>query len=221
MKGLFLKDYYCVKQYKWFLLFSFIFSLLIILLNGYPSSSGDQSEAIDGLVLIGEIIAVFVGIAALSRTMREDENSQIMKTAFSSSISRKGYMAEKYLFGIIIIVVPAVMSFLFSTIAYVLSGTFDSANYKEMLEMFVDITRIGFFFVIFMIPICICFGMRKQPMVFLVYFGISVLYLFYCFITEPDEATEKVLGNAVDVVMHIIRLTVFILGWKWIEKLEV
>lgn len=186
MKGLLIKDFLLMKNYKKVAMFMLIIGIFVGM-NDVSFASG--------------YILVFVSILSMS-TITYDEANHGLKTLFSLPISKSDYVKEKYLFSLII----TGIGFVFVTIL----GCFRKSGFMETLV----ILSTALLLLALSLPFQLKEGNEKGRIVlFVVVFGCTFLFAFLNqFIPKFFESMEETL-NALDPTMFSLGLllTSFIL----------
>lgn len=186
MKGLLIKDFLLMKNYKKVMLFMLVIGIFLGM-NDISFASG--------------YILVFVSILSMS-TITYDEANHGLNTLFTLPISKSDYVKEKYLFSLIIIGI----GFVFVTIL----GCFRKSGFMETLV----ILSTALLLLALSLPFQLKEGNEKGRIVlFVVVFGCTFLFAFLNqFIPKFFESMEETL-NALDPTMFSLGLllTSFIL----------
>ena len=186
MKGLLIKDFLLMKNYKKIAMFMLIIGIFVGM-NDVSFASG--------------YILVFVSILSMS-TITYDEANHGLNTLFTLPITRSDYVKEKYLFSLII----TGIGFVFVTIL----GCFRKSGFMETLV----ILSTALLLLALSLPFQLKEGNEKGRIVlFVVVFGCTFLFAFLNqFIPKFFESMEETL-NALDPTMFSIGLllTSFIL----------
>ena len=186
MKGLLIKDFLLMKNYKKIAMFMLTIGIFVGM-NDISFASG--------------YILVFVSILSMS-TITYDEANHGLKTLFSLPISKSDYVKEKYLFSLII----TGIGFVFVTIL----GCFRKSGFMETLV----ILSTALLLLALSLPFQLKEGNEKGRIVlFVVVFGCTFLFAFLNqFIPKFFESMEETL-NTLDPTMFSVGLllTSFIL----------
>lgn len=186
MKGLLIKDFLLMKNYKKVTMFMLVIGIFLGM-NDISFASG--------------YILVFVSILSMS-TITYDEANHGLKTLFSLPISKSDYVKEKYLFSLII----TGIGFVFVTIL----GCFRKSGFMETLV----ILSTALLLLALSLPFQLKEGNEKGRIVlFVVVFGCTFLFAFLNqFIPKFFESMEETL-NTLDPTMFSVGLllTSFIL----------
>ena len=186
MKGLLIKDFLLMKNYKKIAMFMLTIGIFVGM-NDISFASG--------------YILVFVSILSMS-TITYDEANHGLKTLFTLPISKSDYVKEKYLFSLII----TGIGFVFVTIL----GCFSKSGFMETLI----ILSTALLLLALSLPFQLKEGNEKGRIVlFVVVFGCTFLFAFLNqFIPKFFESIETVL-NTMDPTMFSLGLllTSFIL----------
>lgn len=186
MKGLLIKDFLLMKNYKKIAMFMLIIGIFVGM-NDVSFASG--------------YILVFVSILSMS-TITYDEANHGLNTLFTLPITRSDYVKEKYLFSLII----TGIGFVFVTIL----GCFRKSGFMETLV----ILSTALLLLALSLPFQLKEGNEKGRIVlFVVVFGCTFLFAFLNqFIPKFFESMEETL-NTLDPTMFSVGLllTSFIL----------
>ena len=186
MKGLLIKDFLLMKNYKKVTMFMLVIGIFLGM-NDISFASG--------------YILVFVSILSMS-TITYDEANHGLKTLFSLPISKSDYVKEKYLFSLII----TGIGFVFVTIL----GCFRKSGFMETLV----ILSTALLLLALSLPFQLKEGNEKGRIVlFVIVFGCTFLFAFLNqFIPKFFESMEETL-NTLDPTMFSVGLllTSFIL----------
>ena len=179
MKGLLIKDFLLMKNYKKVAMFMLIIGIFVGM-NDISFASG--------------YILVFVSILSMS-TITYDEANHGLNTLFTLPISKSDYVKEKYLFSLII----TGIGFVFVTIL----GCFRKSGFMETLV----ILSTALLLLALSLPFQLKEGNEKGRIVlFVVVFGCTFLFAFLNqFIPKFFESIETVL-NTMDPTMFSIGL---------------
>lgn len=179
MKGLLIKDFLLMKNYKKVMLFMLVIGIFLGM-NDISFASG--------------YILVFVSILSMS-TITYDEANHGLNTLFTLPISKSDYVKEKYLFSLII----TGIGFVFVTIL----GCFRKSGFMETLV----ILSTALLLLALSLPFQLKEGNEKGRIVlFVVVFGCTFLFAFLNqFIPKFFESIETVL-NTMDPTMFSIGL---------------
>ena len=186
MKGLLIKDFLLMKNYKQVMLFMLIIGIFVGM-NDISFASG--------------YILVFVSILSMS-TITYDEANHGLNTLFTLPISKSDYVKEKYLFSLII-----------TGIGFVLVTILGCVSKSGFMETLV-ILSTALLLLALSLPFQLKEGNEKGRIVlFVVVFGCTFLFAFLNqFIPKFFESMEETL-NALDPTMFSLGLllTSFIL----------
>ena len=158
MKGLLLKDWYEIRyQYRWF--------LILLAVAGFSSATGQGNAVFWGCYMM-----ILVAMIPLN-TMGYDEKSGWQKYSRCFPVSSGHLVLEKYLLGVIALIVAGGVYLLFSAIFYFIPGV---GNAKEQFfTILAAMITVGVFPMALMLPLNIRFGMEKAR-VYLIFFIIIV-----------------------------------------------
>ncbi len=181
MKGLLIKDFLLMKNYKQVMLFMLVIGIFLGM-NDISFAAG--------------YILIFVSILSMS-TITYDEANHGLNTLFTLPISKSDYVKEKYLFSLII----TGIGFVFVTIL----GYFSKSDFMETLA----ILSTALFLLAISLPFQLKEGNEKGRIVlFVVVFGCTFLFAFLNqFFSEFFESMEETL-NALDPTMFSVGLLI-------------
>ena len=181
MKGLLIKDFLLMKNYKKIAMFMLTIGIFVGM-NDISFASG--------------YILVFVSILSMS-TITYDEANHGLKTLFTLPISKSDYVKEKYLFSLII----TGIGFVFVTIL----GCFSKSGFMETLI----ILSTALLLLALSLPFQLKEGNEKGRIVlFVVVFGCTFLFAFLNqFIPKFFDSIESVL-NTMDPTMFSVGLLI-------------
>lgn len=181
MKGLLIKDFLLMKNYKKVMLFMLVIGIFLGM-NDISFAAG--------------YILVFVSILSMS-TITYDEANHGLNTLFTLPISKSDYVKEKYLFSLII----TGIGFVFVTIL----GCFSKSGFMETLI----ILSTALLLLALSLPFQLKEGNEKGRIVlFVVVFGCTFLFAFLNqFIPKFFESIESVL-NTLDPIMFSVDLLI-------------
>lgn len=179
MKGLLIKDFLLMKNYKKIAMFMLVIGIFLGM-NDISFAAG--------------YILIFVSILSMS-TITYDEANHGLNTLFTLPISKSDYVKEKYLFSLII----TGIGFVFVTIL----GCFRKSGFMETLV----ILSTALLLLALSLPFQLKEGNEKGRIVlFVVVFGCTFLFAFLNqFIPKFFESIETVL-NTMDPTMFSIGL---------------
>lgn len=181
MKGLLIKDFLLMKNYKQVMLFMLIIGIFVGM-NDISFASG--------------YILVFVSILSMS-TITYDEANHGLNTLFTLPITKSDYVKEKYLFSLII----TGIGFVFVTIL----GCFSKSGFMETLI----ILSTALLLLALSLPFQLKEGNEKGRIVlFVVVFGCTFLFAFLNqFIPKFFQSIESLL-NTLDPIMFSVGLLI-------------
>ena len=186
MKGLLIKDFLLMKNYKQVMLFMLIIGIFVGM-NDISFASG--------------YILVFVSILSMS-TITYDEANHGLNTLFTLPISKSDYVKEKYLFSLII----TGIGFVLVTIL----GCFRKSGFMETLI----ILSTALLLLALSLPFQLKEGNEKGRIVlFVVVFGCTFLFAFLNqFIPKFFQSIESVLNTLDPTIFSVgLLITSFIL----------
>lgn len=181
MKGLLIKDFLLMKNYKQVMLFMLIIGIFVGM-NDISFASG--------------YILVFVSILSMS-TITYDEANHGLNTLFTLPITKSDYVKEKYLFSLII----TGIGFVFVTIL----GCFSKSGFMETLI----ILSTALLLLALSLPFQLKEGNEKGRIVsFVVVFGFIFVFVFLNqFIPKFFQSIESLL-NTLDPTMFSVGLLI-------------
>ena len=181
MKGLLIKDFLLMKNYKKIAMFMLVIGIFLGM-NDISFAAG--------------YILIFVSILSMS-TITYDEANHGLNTLFTLPISKSDYVKEKYLFSLII----TGIGFVFVTIL----GCFSKSGFMETLI----ILSTALLLLALSLPFQLKEGNEKGRIVlFVVVFGCTFLFAFLNqFIPKFFESIESVL-NTLDPTMFSVGLLI-------------
>ena len=181
MKGLLIKDFLLMKNYKQVMLFMLIIGIFVGM-NDISFASG--------------YILVFVSILSMS-TITYDEANHGLNTLFTLPISKSDYVKEKYLFSLII-----------TGIGFVLVAILSCFSKSGFVEI-VTILSTSLLLLSISLPFQLKEGNEKGRIVlFVVVFGCTFLFVFLNqFIPKFFQSIESLL-NTLDPIMFSVGLLI-------------
>ena len=220
MKGLLLNDYYCIKGWKWLLPVLAVFPAFAALIIKLDDGSGRPAGLYEGVLKAGFGVAFFIGLGALFAVLKADETANWMKQSFVTSVSRKTYMAEKYVIALILTAVPSAVSFVLSAIALAVVGSLDADALLMLLASFGTAILSMAAMCAWALPVGLRFGLKKLTAVFYAFFIIGLTV--GVFETKYNEnGVFEIVKTSVFVIDKASAVILFIIGWRWIEQKEV
>ena len=176
MKGLLLRDFYQVKNRStvWMLaLFVSVMVMMMINVSDPEENSLFQCRIFGGMV---SMFSMMISMALLAG----DEHSKWINYAMTTPVSRKTYIAEKYIISLAVIVLTSLLISLFSLVLMLRQGEFVWKEYLLSLA-------IGFFVPAFMLtvlyPLSLRFSASKGAAAFLVIFILIITVIVFFFIS--------------------------------------
>ena len=145
MKGLLIKDFKLLKNQKQFFIIMLIVSLLIGFGMGEPS-------------FIISYLTVLLSLFATS-TISYDTYDNGMPFLFTLPISRKIYVGEKYVFGLLDMLISLTVSCILAVFGYVVKG--QSFDHGELFFLVVSTFCIVTLMLSLSLPIQLKFGPKK------------------------------------------------------------
>lgn len=217
MKGLMIKDFktICGVQ-KTTLIFSLVFAIWF--------SSMGMAEAAMGYVII---FSVFISMSTISY---DDFNNGTV-FLFTLPFERKEYVTGKYLFGILLGALGAVIGVLGNIISGVIKG--GAIEWKEMLGAALMILAVGILMLAVALPMQLKFGAEKGRLVTMLVYGAMGVILSFGFISLSEGAVnvsdlwawvQGANGVALAVIAAVIYLACitasYMLSIRIVEKKE-
>lgn len=157
MKGLLIKDFNLLKNQKQFFLMMLAVCVIIV------AAMGDPSFIISYMTVIFSIFSV--------STINYDTYDNGMSFLFTLPIDRKVYMAEKYVFGLLISLCSLVVSGILALLGYALKGL--AFDHGEILFLMAAIFLIAIVLQSLSIPVQLKFGPEKARVALILSYGIS------------------------------------------------
>ena len=149
MKGLMIKDFKLMWAQKMFFVLIFLLGIALIVVNKDAGFSGGYLALIFSMFVVS--------------TISYDEYDNGSAFLFSLPVTRKEYVKEKYLLGLLIATVVWVVSFVFS-IFYNIVKSKGASMEESCLPLICNIALVCFMLA-FMLPIQFKFGTEKGRMV--------------------------------------------------------
>lgn len=165
MKGLLIKDFKLLKNQKQFFIIMLIISLLIGLGMGEPS-------------FIISYMTVLFSLFATS-TISYDEYDNGMPFLFTLPISRKIYVGEKYVFGLLDLLASLIISCILAISGYAVKGLYP--DHGELLFLIMSTFCIVTLMLSLSIPIQLKFGPEKSRAALLLSYGVCFALIFGLF----------------------------------------
>ena len=158
MKGMLVKDFMLLKNQKQFFVTILVFAFLFF------GMYDDTTFAFTYIVVLCTLFTI--------STISYDEYDNGMSFLFTLPISRKGYVKEKYIFGIISICIALVTS----TVLYFIFRMAKNQEYgvKELLIQLCISLMVAMLMLAFSLPIQLKFGAEKSRIALLAVFGCIV-----------------------------------------------
>lgn len=158
MKGMLVKDFMLLKNQKQFFVTILVFAFLFF------GMYDDTTFAFTYIVVLCTLFTI--------STISYDEYDNGMSYLFTLPISRKGYVKEKYIFGIISICIALVTS----TVLYFIFRMAKNQAYgvKELLIQLCISLMVAMLMLAFSLPIQLKFGAEKSRIALLAVFGCIV-----------------------------------------------
>ncbi|MGN0250280.1 MAG: ABC-2 transporter permease [Oliverpabstia sp.] len=145
MKGLLIKDFKLMKNQKQFFLMILFFCIFFIVINGNPA-------------FMISYLMIMCSFFTLS-TISYDDFDHGMGYIFTLPVTRKIYVTEKYVFGLLSSAAAAVLS-LIVLFAFLVTGYMD-ISIGELLSEVVGSMVVVLLIMILMIPVQLKFGSEK------------------------------------------------------------
>ncbi|MGN1142771.1 MAG: ABC-2 transporter permease [Oliverpabstia sp.] len=158
MKGMLIKDFMLLKNQKQFFVTILVFAFLFF------GMYDDTTFAFTYIVVLCTLFTI--------STISYDEYDNGMSYLFTLPISRKGYVKEKYVFGIISICIALIAS----TVLYFVFRMAKNQDYgvQELLIQLCTSLMVAMFMLAFSLPIQLKFGAEKSRIALLAVFGCIV-----------------------------------------------
>ncbi len=158
MKGMLIKDFMLLKNQKQFFVTILVFAFLFF------GMYDDTTFAFTYIVVLCTLFTI--------STISYDEYDNGMSYLFTLPISRKGYVKEKYVFGIISICIALIAS----TVLYFVFRMAKNQDYgvQELLIQLFTSLMVAMFMLAFSLPIQLKFGAEKSRIALLAVFGCIV-----------------------------------------------
>lgn len=181
MKGLLIKDFKLLKNQKQFFIIMLIVSLLIGFGMGEPS-------------FIISYLTVLLSLFATS-TISYDTYDNGMPFLFTLPISRKIYVGEKYVFGLLDMLISLTVSCILAVFGYVVKG--QSFDHGELFFLVVSTFCIVTLMLSLSLPIQLKFGPEKSRFALLLSYGICFALIFGLFslLKSAGVDTDALLTN--------------------------
>lgn len=228
MGGLLYKDFVAVKGKKLILIFviaTIVFTVLRMLFPGTAAfeslvattEDGKTVNLLDSLFLYGEFFIICMGSLIINymepKLMEFDEKNRIRSYLFSMPVSRKEYVASKYIFtgAAMYIIMSLYMIWHTVSAAFMAEGIF--ANLSQMIVGFaIPFICLFLFMAAVEMPLYFMLGKEKAMMVrvaFWMVIGFFVIrFLLFGDLTLIENWDIEVLMSWVDA--HASEMTVFI-----------
>ena len=214
MTGLLIKDWKLLKSQGKFFLTVVLFAVIIIFMNSWEYTSFATSY-----------MTFLITMFTLS-TFSYDEAGQGMCFLLSLPVSRKSFVREKYLFGVLLAGTTWILSiairFLFLLIQSPTEFWFHFVGTEPIF------LAVVFIFLGYSLPLMFQFGAEKGRMVsFAILFGIFALIVIFGFLHTMTAAAENLANASMGIlnVAAVIFSVLFLIGsyfisLKIIEKKE-
>ena len=168
MKGLLIKDFKLMKGQKNFFLVIVVISLIMII------TSPGTSFPIGFLGFVGSLFS----LSSISYDEFDNGNAFL----FSLPITRKGYVQEKYVFGLILGITSLLLGTLMSLIAIIIT---EAGDFNEVLMTAGTLLPIILIILSIMLPLILKFGGEKGRIAIIGVMGfIAVVGLLFTKIAE-------------------------------------
>lgn len=217
MKGLFMKDLGLLKGQKQF--FGIILIMMMIFMTAYTN-----------FAFIMAYITIMIGVLTLN-TISYDEFENGMGYLFTLPVSRKEYVAEKYLFSIVTtlpgLAAVSVFSFVFSRIREIEFSVGEWA--LSVVISFLLVTVV----LAVIIPLQLKFGADKSRVALMIVWGIGIMAVYLgikvceAFGINWEGAIEWIYGMkpavslaGITVICGILMAISYLISVQFIEKRE-
>lgn len=219
MKGLFVKDLCLMRELKKVV-------LIIIFISAVFTFSGTDSSFLTGYIVV--LTSLLSGM-----TISYDEMNNGMAFLMTLPVTRKQYVKEKYLTGIVMILIGIAYSFALNMVRIFV--TEESANLNDVFITFMIFGVVGIIMLSFSIPVDLKFGAEKGRLMFIL--GVMIVF-FTIFLgmrflekcsPEKKEAViqwinEALAGPMIYPVCVVCAIGVvgisFVIGCRIMEKKE-
>lgn len=157
MKGLFVKDLCLMRELKKMV-------LIIIFISAIFTFSGTDSSFLTGYIVV--LTSLLSGM-----TISYDEMNNGMAFLMTLPVTRKQYVKEKYLTGIVMILIGIVYSFAINMARILVSS--EATNLNDLFITFMIFGVVGIIMLSFSIPVDLKFGAEKGRIMF--FFGVMIV----------------------------------------------
>ena len=182
MKGLLIKDFVYIKNQR-------VFLLILAAISVYFFVSGQNL-----FFVVTYVSAMFATL--IVNTVSFDEQDGGMGFLFTLPISRKAYVLEKYVFGILMAFAMVLFGGIFLFVAAVIKEPL--YDMQEIVTLFACALLVPVFLLSVMLPVMLKFGTEKSRAAMFLVLGIFIL------IGYGIKQAQNVLG--VDILEQIERL---------------
>lgn len=190
VKGLMIKDLRLIfSQMKLFLIIIVVWVIFM-------------TVSLEGAFSVGYVALMFSFITL--GTFSYDEAEKGMSYLFTLPIARKDYIKAKYLLGMIITIVPALIVMLFSCILYIMTDA-EGEFLNYLFSSLITIPAVIFLLVL-EIPLYIKFGQEKRRLVTMISVGIMAT-CFGMFASLYEMAG----GNNMELIDGILGMDIWLL----------
>lgn len=170
MKGLLIKDFkLLITNMKYSLL------MIVLIAVGISAYTTDTTFVIVYLSIIGTSFT--------TSTLSYDEFDNGYAFLFSLPVTRRGYIAEKYIFGLCM----SSIGWLIGTIATIIAGMSKSVMPMDTIQIALALLPLEFLFIAFLIPFHLKFGGDKGRIIM-----IGALGLMFLLITIGSQMLKSV-----------------------------
>lgn len=163
MRGLFIKDLCLMRELKKLV-------LIVIFISVVFSVSGTDSTFLTGYIVI--LTALLAGM-----TISYDEMNHGLAFFMTLPVTRKQYVAEKYIIGLIMMIVGMLYAFGITAVRILIIS--DPIHLKENLIVAILCGVIGIIMMSFSIPIDLKFGAEKGRIMLIAGFMVVFLAIFF------------------------------------------
>lgn len=218
MKGLLLKDFYSVRtEYKMYgIILPFLVAFMLLM------QSPDRDVSPGSFIYLTSYFAIAT-LGLTINTFTYDEKFGFMKYALSTTVSRKNYIAEKYLFHLIHSVAGAFLGGLgMIVMTAILGGSLTSEAVLGIVfttgGCFLAVLIMG----IWQIGLSVRFDSAKARMIFgVMIFGVAILGAAAGMIglLMLEEGIPLIIGGAAVIALGLT-VWMFCMSFVWMKKKE-
>lgn len=215
MKGLLIKDFKLMKNQKQFFLMILFFCIFFIVINGNPA-------------FMISYLMIMCSFFTLS-TISYDDFDHGMGYIFTLPVTRKIYVTEKYVFGLLSSAAAAVLS-LIVLFAFLVTGYMD-ISIGELLSEVVGSMIVVLLIMILMIPVQLKFGSEKGRVPMLAVMagaaaiGFAVIKILNAMNISVTEVMDMVIKNyptllavGLCILLGIVSIISFVVSLRIMRK---